>query len=210
MEVRQVQNLDPFPGSFRCFRMPRLGLGKQARQIERRLSWRWAELAVKVVADVLSVQASHIRKCQHLGPDGSETSCGIVVNASCIRAELESFAELDQKTWDTLRRILCDGFSNTQCSFTLCAVARRGIVIDYVRDIYERCLQQGCGGRVGNVGQWLRVVDRVIISRWYSVWVCKIERECDIEDGIVESWLRLLSLDGRFPIGGEGRGWETS
>ena len=141
MKVGQMENLDPFPRSLRRSRMLWLRLGKQARQVEGCKSWRRAELAIKVVANVLSVQTSHVCQCQHLGPDSSETPCLIVVNASCVGGKLESLAEPDQKTWHALRRILSDGFSNTQCSFTPCTIASRGITLDYAGDIDEGSLQ---------------------------------------------------------------------
>ena len=146
----------------------------------------------------------------YLSPDGSETACGIIVNASCIRAELERFAELDQKVWDALRRILSDRFPNTQRSLTFGAIASRGVTFDYTSNIRESCLQQGCCGRVGNIGQRLREVDWVIVGFWNGLRICEIQGESDIEDGVVERWLWLLGLHGRFPKRGECRGWKAS
>ena len=47
------------------------------------------------------------------------------------------------------------------------------------------CLQQGCSGRIGDVGQRLRVVDRVIVDCWHGLWIGEIQREGNIEDRVV-------------------------
>ena len=97
MEVRHMQDLDALTTGLGNLGIRWLGLREQARSIQRTGSWLWAEAVLQGMANVLAIQALHISKRQHLGPDGTEGARIVGALTRLVGGEVEVLAEVDHR-----------------------------------------------------------------------------------------------------------------
>ena len=150
--------------------------------------WRRAEVAVQIVADVLSVEPTNVRQNKNLGPDSTEVSCSIRFFTRCIRGKLGGLAKCHHCVWGHVGNQFGNILANAKRLMTLGTVG--GIACN---DRFNSCCRSSNNvGAIGNVTDGGRIVDRVCVDIRDVVRVCQIKWEGEIQYRVIDGGLRLF------------------